>query len=212
MYYYLIRLVVVLILFYIFLLLIKKGKLVIKHTRKAAVIRVIISALIIAVVMIPYESPFMRFDSAEASFNYSSLSFHYQIKTIETEKTAFCVAHKGNNFQYDVITKYDNQYGFCDRNSHIDLRWVSSFVDDSAFRGSFDVAKLVNNETNEECYMIKFSSFAQQDAESICIYDKQDNPIPKIEFSDNRVVFALVVDQPGGEEVFKLNSKTYNLY
>ena len=212
MYYYLIRLIVVLILLYIVLLLIKKGKLVIKRTRKAAVIRVMVSALIIAVVMIPYESPFIRFDSAEASVNYSSLNYNYQIKTIETEKTAFCVAHKGNDFQYDTITKYINQYGFCDRHSKNILRWVSSSIEDGKVQGSFRAAKLINNETNEKCYMIVFSVLAQEETADINIYDKQNKPIPKIEFSDNREVFALVVNHLDGEEVFKFNGVTYDLH
>ena len=91
------------------------------------------------------------------------------------------------------------------------LGYIREEIDDGQFKGSYSVAKLINTEANEECYMIKFLSVDLKDTENICLYDQQNHPIEKITFSDNRSVFAIIVDQPDESTSFIFNGNTYEL-
>ncbi len=212
--YYVIRIFVLLVIGICFYLLQKiKGKPVpvLKRTKKAVIIRIAVIALIGLVIFLPYESPFIRFDSAEASVRYSTLNYSAPIKTVETDKTAFCVGHRDNNFYYNTVAKSDDKYGFCDRHCRTVLGFVNTHIDDGKFKGNYRVTKLINKEANEKCYMITFLSIDLKDTEDISIYDEYNTPIQKLTFPDKRYVFALVVNQVDEKTAFIFNGKTYEL-
>lgn len=189
----------------------KKESFKFKYSKKAKTIRVTAAILILAILFIPYEALFIRFDSAEASVRYFTVNYNAPIKTIETDKTAFCVGHRDNNFYYNTVTKNGDKYGFCDWHSHNVLGYIHEEIDDGQFKGLYSVAKLINTEANEKCYLIKFLSVNQKEADKICIYDKHNTPIKKLTFPDNRTVFAVVVDQIDKTTSFTFNGKTYVL-
>lgn len=182
-----------------------------KRTKKAVILRIAVILLIGLVVFLPYEAPFIQFNSAEASVRYSTLNYNAPIKTVETDKTAFCVGHRDNNFYYNAVAKSDDKYGFCDRHCHTVLGFINTHIDDGIFNGIYTVTKLVNIEANEKCYMIKFLAIDQSDEEDICIYDEKNMPIEKITFPDKRTVFAIVVNQIDEKASFIFNGKTYEL-
>ena len=210
--YYIIRMIVVLILYVGFTFYQKKkGVLVWQRTAKTVIIRGVVAAVILAIVFIPYESSFIRFDSAEASVRYRTINYNAPIKTVETDKTAFCIGHRDNNFYYNTVTKYGDQYGFCDRNCQTLFGLDNITIDDGVFYGAYSVHKMVDNETNEKCYIIKFYGSDQEDAENISIYDEQNRPAETITFSDNRTVYAIVVKDIDEKASFVLNGNTYEL-
>ena len=180
----------------------------------AVIIRIIVIVLIVTCVFIPYESSFIRFDSAEASVNYSTLNYNAPTKTVETDKTAFTVSHRENNWSYHTITKYNDKYGFCDRHSQTVLGLTHVDINDENFRGSFHVSKLVNYETNEKCYIISYINLLDlenKDTEDICIDDEQNIPIEKITFPDKRSVFMVVMHQIDEKITFMINDQKYEL-
>lgn len=189
----------------------KKGTFKYILSRKTKIIRVIVIILIVVIVFLPFEAPFIRFDSAEDSLRYSAIQNNDSIKTIETEKTVFCVSHKDNNWGYHTITKFDDKYGFCDRHSTSTQCFRSPIFDDQYDHGIIYATKIINNDTNEKCYMIVPLSIEPLETEDICIYDKHNTPIEKFTFSDNRSVFVLVVNQADEESSFTFNGKTYDL-
>lgn len=210
--YYIIRIIVLSILsLCIYFIRKRKGSFALNRSRKGIIVRVTTIILIIAFIFIPYEAPFIRFDSAEASVRYFTVNYNAPIKTVETDNTAFCVGHRGNNFYYNTVTKYDDKYGFCDRHCNTVLGIINTYIDDGAFTGNYCVHKLVNNETNETCYMVKFISVELNDTEDISIYDKNNDPIEKITFPDKRTVFAILVNQIDEKAAFVFYGKTYEL-
>ena len=211
--YYIIRIIVLSILsLCIYFVRKRKGSFALNRSRKGIIVRVTTIILIIAFIFIPYEAPFIRFDSAEASVRYFTVNYNAPIKTVETDNTAFCVGHIGNNFYYNTVTKYDDKYGFCDWHSHNTLGYIiNERIDNGQFNGSYSVTRLVNNDTNETCYMVKFISVELNDTEDISIYDKNNDPIEKITFPDKRTVFPILVDQIDEKAAFVFYGKTYEL-
>ena len=212
--YYIIRIVILVIAaLCLFFYLKRKGKLQEKRSKIAVIISVIAFALICTIVSIPIEASFVRFNSAKASVAYSTLNSNGKTESIETDKTAFTVSHKGNNWSYHVITKYDDKYGFCNRHSQIVNSFDAIPVDDGNNRGIFYVSKLVNYDTNEKCYMIDYldHNLMKYNAAGITIYDEQDLPIEKITFEDNSAVFAAIANGIDQKTIFKFNGKTYEL-
>lgn len=207
-----IRILVLLLIFLCFCFIQKKkGPFVYKRTKKTIIIRIAVSLLIMVIVFIPYESPFIRFNSAEESIKYSTTKYGVPIRTVETDKTAFCVGHKSNNFFYYIVTKYNDKYGFCDRNCYTKLGIINTYLDEGSFKGNYRVTKLSDNETNEKCYIISLLSVDQNETEEINIFDKNNDPIEKMTFPDNRTVFALVVNRIDEKTSFTFNGKTYEL-
>ena len=182
----------------------------INRSKKAVIIKVTAIILIIAIIFIPYEASFIRFNSAEASVRYSTVNYRAPIRTVETDKTAFCVGHESTTFYYNTVTKYNDKYGFCHPHTHNALNYINTIIDDENFKGGYTVSKLVNNETNEKCYIIELSRFYPT-GEDICIYDEQNNPIGKITFPDKRTLFAIVVNEADEKASFIFNGKTYEL-
>ena len=206
--YYFIRNIILVVFFLIFLSTIlcqkKKGT---NRSKKAVIIkRVIIISFVVAAVcvFIPFEAPFIRFNSTEASVKYSTAKPFYEDKAVETDKTAFFVSHKSNNWTYGSAAKYDNKYGFCGYHSKTILTTNSITVDEENFDGSFNVSKVINYDTNEKCYFIKFINLLDfENKEKQNSWDSQDNlidfekstPMEKLTFKDNRTVYAAVTDQ-----------------
>ena len=212
MYFFIIRILVLLIVYFsLYLFQKKKGTTSSKRSKKAVFIKAAAGILILAIVFIPYEAPFIRFDSAEASVRYLTVNYNAPIKTVETDNTAFCISHRDNNWGFHAVTKFDKKYSFCDRHSKTMDCFNSGLIDDSSFHGIIYATKLVNNDTNEKCYMIVFLSIDLKDTEDICIYDVHNSPIEKITFPDKRSVFALVVKQIDEKSAFIFNGKTYEL-
>lgn len=210
--YFTIRIIIILIISLCFFLFQKKkGKLGLERSKKAVLIRAAVGILILAIVFIPYESTFIRFNSAEESVRYSTVNYDAPIKTIETDKTAFCVGHARNNFYYNTVTKYDAKYGFCDRRCQTVLGFINTHIDDGVFNGNYRVTKLINNDTNEKCYMISFLRIDQNNTEDISIFDENNAPIEKITFPDKRTVFAFVVNQIDEKTLFVFNGNPYEL-
>lgn len=173
-----------------------------------------------AIVFFPYESFFIRFGSAQASVAYSTFTMGYEIKTVETDKTAFAVMHRDNNWSYHSVTKYDDQYGFCDRHCRIMLRVKSINVDEESFNGSVYLSEMVNYETNEKCYIIKWLNVLdyekkntqnERDTGDGLIDFEQSTPMKKITFSDNRTAYAAVMDHIDEKMTLVFNGQTYEL-
>ena len=213
MYYLILRILVLLIIFLCFYLIRKKkGTMGSKRSKKAVIISVMVIILINAIVFIPYESPFIRFNSAEASVRYCSMNYYVPSKTVETDKTAFCIGHESNDFYFNIITKYDDKYGFCNRHCRTVFGYKNEHIDDGIFNGFYDVTILINDDTNEKCYLIGFYSIDPKDSEDICIYDEHNNPIERIIFPYSmKVYYTIVVDQIDKNTSFTFNGNAYEL-
>ena len=95
--YYLIRMIVLLIIYLCFeFIKKKKGIVIMNRSKKTVIISIAAGILVLAIVFIPYEAPFIRFNSAESSVRYFTVNYNGQIKTVETDNTAFCVGHRDN--------------------------------------------------------------------------------------------------------------------
>ena len=216
--YYLIRILALLIITICYIVLRKRNtQKALKRSKKAVFIKIAIIALVILLVFIPYEAPFVRFDSAYDSVKYSTTKFNTPLYTIETEKTAFSAELEDSTFSYHSITKYKDKYGYCDQDSHILLgSYKHEIIQDENYMGSFLVKKLENKKTREKCYIIVFGNLLDEinnnkEKEDIIIYDENNTPIEKM-FSTNKwTAFAVVVDCLDESTSFIFNGKTYEL-
>lgn len=168
----------------------------IKLSKKAIVLRIVVLVVIFAIVFIPFEAPFVHFKSPEAPVHYSSPVFYTTpIRTVETDKTVFSVAHRGNNFRYNIITKHGDKYGFCNLNSKAVLNYRTEYIRNEDFFCMYTVTKLINYTTNEKCYMIKFLDSDSIENNDIIVYDDQNNPVNRILFPDKRSIFTVVMER-----------------
>ena len=70
--------------------------LLIKSNRKKRIIIIVLFCLIIGIIFIPYEAPFIRFDSPEASVKYSTIKGNLPLYVVEGKNTAFTLQNSGN--------------------------------------------------------------------------------------------------------------------
>lgn len=93
-----------------------------KFTKKSKYILFITYAFVVVITLIsayPFEGAFLRFQSPEASLNYSI--FHnnfWNNYMIENEKCYFVYSYKDGNVKYHSISKYSDGIGVVDYNSH----------------------------------------------------------------------------------------------
>ena len=211
--FYFIRIILIALLFLAcFLFLRKKNAGIFSNTnRKKRIIGIVLSVVFIALLFIPYEAPFVRFDSPEASVKYSTIKGNMPPHVVEGETVVFTLQNANNNYYFHTILKHDDKYGFCDYHSKIDKVINSPFTEDDNFSGSIVTYKLSSSETNEACYMIMFSKTRRMEQNRIAVYASDHTPIDPLFQNDNAMVFALINGADKSDAAFSYNGQTYQL-
>lgn len=210
--YYLIRIIFVVIIFSVCSLCLRKKKerLLIKSNRKKRIIIIVLSCLIIGIIFIPYEAPFIRFDSPEASVKYSTIKGNLPLYVVEGKNTAFTLQNSGNNYYYHAIIKHDDKYGFCDFHTQRNTGFNSTITDDEYFHGLVTVDTLLNGETNETCFFISFIKMKKMEADKTTISDADNTPIKPIFQNSDTIIFAFMPKQ-NDAAVFFYNGQPFSL-
>ena len=182
-----------------------------RNLKKKLIVRIILSFLIIGLLFIPYEAPFVRFDSAETSIKYSTLKGNLPLHVIEGENTIFTLQNANNNFYFHSIIKYDEKYGFCDYKSEKEIVLESTFIEDDYIVGTITAQKLLNYETNETCYCIIFSKIKSMEQNEINLFDTYNLQIKTIFKNDKNIVFAFIPNQDNNNTAFSYNGQTFSL-
>ena len=212
MFYFIRIILIIMILLACFLLLRKrKAGILRKITRKKRIIGIVLSVVFIALLFIPYEAPFVRFDTPEASVKYSTIKGNLPLHVIEGENTAFTLQNANNNYYFHTILKHNDKYGFCEYHSKIDKVINSPFTEDDNFSGSIITYKLLSSETNEACYMIMFSKTKRMEQNKITIFDVDSAPIQPVFQNDKTIVFALIHGLNESNAAFSYNGQTFRL-
>ena len=211
--FYLIRIILIIMILLACFLFLRKKKVSIfsKTNRKKRIIGIVLSVVFIALLFIPYEAPFVRFDSPEASVKYSTIKGNMPLHVVEGENAAFTLQNANNNYYFHTILKHDDKYGFCDYHSKIDKVINSPFTEDDNFSGSIVTYKLSSSETNEACYMIMFSKTRRMEQNRIAVYASDHTPIDPLFQNDNAMVFALINGADKSDAAFSYNGQTYQL-
>ena len=211
--FYLIRIILIIMILLACFLFLRKKKVSIfsKTNRKKRIIGIVLSVVFIALLFIPYEAPFVRFDSPEASVKYSTIKGNMPLHVVEGENAAFTLQNANNNYYFHTILKHDDKYGFCDYHSKIDKVINSPFTEDDNFSGSIVTYKLSSSETNEACYMIMFSKTRRMEQNRIAVYASDHTPIDTLFQNDNAMVFALINGADKSDAAFSYNGQTYQL-
>ena len=211
--FYFIRIILIALLFLACFLFLRKKKAGIfsKTNRKKRIIGIVLSVVFIALLFIPYEAPFVRFDSPEASIKYSTIKGNMPPHVVEGETVVFTLQNANNNYYFHTILKHDDKYGFCDYHSKIDKVINSPFTEDDNFSGSIVTYKLSSSETNEACYMIMFSKTRRMEQNRIAVYASDHTPIDPLFQNDNAMVFALINGADKSDSAFSYNGQTYQL-
>ena len=212
MFYFIRIILIIMILLACFLFLRKKKAGIFSKTnRKKRIIGIVLSVVFIALLFIPYEAPFVRFDSPEASVKYSTIKGNMPLHVVEGETAVFTLQNANNNYYFHTILKHDDKYGFCDYHSKIDKVINSPFTEDDNFSGSIVTYKLSSSETNEACYMIMFSKTRRMEQNRIAVYASDHTPIDPLFQNDNAMVFALINGADKSDSAFSYNGQTYQL-
>lgn len=161
--------------------------------------------------MIPYEAPFIRFDSPEASVKYSTIKGNLPLYVVEGKNAVFTLQNSGNNYYYHSITKYHDKYGFCDYKTQTETVLGSLLKDDTCFCGTITANKLLNHNTNESCYFITFSKIKRMEPDKITILDTDNTPIKPIFQNDKTIIFAFIPKRDNNIVAFFYNGQTISL-
>jgi len=209
MMFYVIRIIIIALIFLACFLLLRKRKASIlrKITRKKRIIGIVLSVVIVGLLFIPYEAPFIRFDSPGASVGYSTIKGNLPLHVVKGENTVFTLQNANNNYYFHTILKHNDKYGFCDYHSKIDKVINSPFTEDDNFSGSIVTYKLSSSETNEACYMIMFSKTKRMEQNKIAVFSADNTPIDPVFQNDKAMVFAFVRGTNESDAAF---SYTYN--
>lgn len=193
--YFLLRLVIIAV---FVLLLIAFFKLFhINFSKKKKIFISIISIICIALIFyFPFEGAFIRFNSLEESFSYSSFG-NKMLNVYKAEDSVFIVSGKDKNqLTYYGVTKYDNKYGMLNYDTER-TTYKTNLIKTSKDNINMSVSAtcLYNKKTNES--MLCVILLSKNTGEPIIV--QADNKQKIINCSDD-----------GNEEVY--NKKYYLIY
>lgn len=186
--YYFVRLIIIGILFIpvlVWLFLHKNIK--IKKTsrfrcnnhKKVLLTIIVIYAVLFLLLLYPYESFFVRFDTIDQSINYSLyknpiLKMGSQVYTTEDEDTVFFVNVRGNNYSYHSIAKDDNGYGFCDVGTYFEsTASPPQLIDIGTSTFTVDNYNIYNKTTDKTCLIVTVLKNMQKCVDAEIYNDKQ---------------------------------------
>ncbi len=187
-----------------------------KKNIKHIIISVICLIVCTIIIYYPYESNFIRFNTAENSINYS---FPYNIGAsnyyIDNDNTVFVVSKKGNNNSYHSIVKYDNGYGMCDFKSNTSLDWSATHINENDINGMFKANVVYNEITNKTCYYIDFMKTTIEPLNtSFLIYNSSGqkiNELKDLQTEQTRTFYEIQNGKPVDSYSIIINNKTYQL-
>lgn len=147
MMYFLLRFVIIIVFVLILLAFLKLFHVEFSKKKKIAISFICI-VCIAAIFYFPLEGAFIRFDTLEQAFSYSSFGNRI-LNVYEAENSTFIVSGKDKNqLTYYNVTKYDNKYGMLNYDTELST-YKTNLIKSNEENISVSATSLYNKNTNE---------------------------------------------------------------